>query len=571
MSQMPSDPALDSNQPLGAVLGLYQALVTVLARPASLTAMLDDALQTIVRHLGANGGAVTIWQPGSASPGFGACCGCLDRADIRGRLSLGLHLAERTVADELLAALAVEWGEVAASGAGQALLGATAWRTHRGEYGVACIVGVTGAGAVAWRQEALAAAIGLVGHAMERMRLAGEMEARLAKRDARWASLYETSIALARALDSEGLLDDIVRRAIDLLHARGGALSLVDDATGDSIVKVAYIEGEPAPAILGQRARPGEGLVGQVIARGEPMLIPDHDFGGPTPPSLHTAVIAAPLFVQGVCVGALAVGDRPARRQLSHDDLQALALLAQQAGALLERERGRRHDDILALHGERNRLARELHDGLAQSLASLLLKAELCRTLAGAGNAALAHELDQLADGLQRAIRETRSAIASLHDAPATGERLVDALGLLTARFQEQSGITVELTWQGSPDLPLPPAHHMALLRVAQEALTNVRKHAQAGQVRVNLHTTRRKTVVLSVQDDGCGISHEQMAAATDGGHYGVLNMRARIEELGGSLRIKTGPGCGTTVKAVLPLLRTGAGGRAKDQRPDRR
>ena len=217
-------------------------------------------------------------------------------------------------------------------------------------------------------------------------------------------------------------------------------------------------------------------------------------------------------------------------------------------------------DEALAVHLERARVARDLHDGLAQNLAFLLMKAELCRDLASSASPDLAAELDLLAGGVQAAIRETWAAIFSLHDAASNRLRFLDALREVVADHEAKAGQVVALTWAGDADPDLAPAERTALLRVAQEALTNIRKHASATRVAVHLDAGGPKTVELSVQDDGCGFDAGHPSNGYE--HFGILGMRARMEALSGGLRIESGAGCGTTLVAVLPAARPGANGR---------
>ena len=127
------------------------------------------------------------------------------------------------------------------------------------------------------------------------------------------------------------------------------------------------------------------------------------------------------------------------------------------------------------------------------------------------------------------------------------------------------------LRTDGAADRAFPLAQQVALLGVAQEALTNVRKHASPTQVCVSLHTLRPNSIELIVEDDGCGFDPAALDEGADDGHFGIASMRARIEELGGSLRIASGVGCGAIVTAVLPLTAPGDRGRAEDQRTTRR
>jgi signal transduction histidine kinase len=331
-------------------------------------------------------------------------------------------------------------------------------------------------------------------------------------------------------------------------------LSVLDEATGEHMIRVAYSDGMTLSSMIGYRLPPGQGLAARVTASRRPLYLPEYTFFGPSGfDAVRTSVIAAPLFVQNMPAGVLAIGDDPEARQFTEDDIQTVELLAQAAGAILEKLHGRRQEQSLTIHRERARLARELHDGLAQNLASLLLRAELCHDMARPTAPEVARQIDGLAEGLQQAVRETRAAIASLHEAPSDGERLMDALNLLAARFESQTRVPVALSWQGDAHRSFPAAAHMALLRVAQESLANVRKHACARNVCVHLNATDVKTVELSVHDDGCGFDATEIAVE-DSHRFGLRGMRGRMQELGGSLRIDTAPGCGVTVTAVLPL-----------------
>lgn len=558
LSQHPVDP-------LARVLDLFDALVTAMARPASLHGLLDDTLRTAAGFAGAAGGAVAVWAPGASAPMLTACCGVLMDGTALAGLKGDLGGTDPRGESDLLQGLAVEWGESAAMSHGLALLDATSWLTPRGEYGFACLVGVADGEPCEWRGRALKAVAGLLGHAIEQIRLAGEVEVRMAARDAAWASVYDLAVALTHDMDTDRLLDAIVRRAIHLLDARAGVLSQLDEATGDNLITVAYLDGEPAVGMLNHRMPAGAGLAGRVIASGEPVLLRDCEFVEiETPPHRRTSLVAVPLLVQGRCVGVLAAGDDASARAFTQDDVQTLVLLAQQAGLLLAALRGRGQEAMLAVHRERARLARGLHDGLAQNLASLLMKAELCSQLARGAGEELECELDRLATGLQSAIRETRTAIFSLHEAPSTLQALINLLRLVVPRYEEHTGVQVTFTCEG-PERELGShALGMALLSVAQEALTNALKHANATQVRVCLNLSCRKKLELHVEDDGSGFDLERVGGGATG-HFGVSGMRSCVEELGGSLQIDSKAGRGTTVTAIFPLGSAGGRGYGQD------
>ncbi|MCU0507756.1 MAG: GAF domain-containing sensor histidine kinase [Anaerolineae bacterium] len=544
--------------PLQDILALHRALISARARLPNADAFLAEVLDILRNHLKADGGLIGLCDLSRQSFASIVTSGVVPApaalSDPKARL-----LRNGRVGGFDAQGVALGWAEQVAAVSGLEALAAAALSLRDETLGLVCLFGCAGAERHDWQQEGLAAAALEIGLAVSHLRLRADVESRLRERNERWSALYEMAVSLTRDLDNIELLDEIVRRAIHLLHTRGGGLSLIDEVTGESSVWVAYDRGEPMPQMIGRRFAPGEGLLGRILRTGEPQLEPAYLFppADAQSPPLRLSVMGAPLFAGASCIGMLAVGDDPESRRFSTDEMQTLVLLAQQAGALLERIRGHAQRELLTVHRERARLARELHDGLAQNLASLLLKAELCNDMARGANPELAEQIELLAEGIQQAVRETRAAISSLHEAPSDGESLMDALSLLAARFESQTGVPVALSWEGQAHREFPPATRVALLRVAQEALANVRKHACAQSVCAHLNASSPKTVELTVHDDGCGF--DARSEALDGAqHFGLRGMRDRVEELGGSLRVDSTPGQGATVTAMLPLAATG-------------
>jgi signal transduction histidine kinase len=204
-------------------------------------------------------------------------------------------------------------------------------------------------------------------------------------------------------------------------------------------------------------------------------------------------------------------------------------------------------DELAALHrdagvtGERERLARELHDTIAQSLAGTVLLAQRSRRELASGT--LRDETLELLESAARdALAETRTLVAG--SAPVElGGGLAGALELLAERFRRESGITISVSV--ALDAPLDRDAEVALLRCAQEGLANVRKHAGASAVSVSL-TEEDGVAVLRVSDDGSGLDP---AAIPDG--FGLSGLRARLALVGGTLAVAGD--AGTTVTARLP------------------
>jgi signal transduction histidine kinase len=210
----------------------------------------------------------------------------------------------------------------------------------------------------------------------------------------------------------------------------------------------------------------------------------------------------------------------------------------------------------LAVMEERNRLARELHDSVTQTIFGMTFTAETARSKLARHPEQVPALLDRLLEQANSALAEMRSLVFELRPAPPAGEGLVAALQKHVDTFERQQGLAVELTVEGEERLSAAQAH--GILRVAQEALNNVSKHAGVEQAQVNL-TFAPDQVLLVVSDLGAGFD----PGGLDGGeaHVGLQSMQERVEALHGQLFVESQPGQGTRVRAVIPLQGDGAHG----------
>jgi signal transduction histidine kinase len=213
-------------------------------------------------------------------------------------------------------------------------------------------------------------------------------------------------------------------------------------------------------------------------------------------------------------------------------------------------ERSREVAVLNTLVEERGRLSRELHDGLAQLTAYLLMRIDTVESLITAGRLPEAvDELERLrttADGLYTDVRESISGLR----AEVVEKGLVNALADYAIDFGERHGIDVSLNVGVIPD-PVSPLAQLQLFGIAQEALANVRRHAAAAHVRIALEADPAG-LALTVADDGHGFVPDVLTGASGG--YGLTMMRERAESLGGALEIRSLLGEGTRISATLPL-----------------
>ena len=197
------------------------------------------------------------------------------------------------------------------------------------------------------------------------------------------------------------------------------------------------------------------------------------------------------------------------------------------------------------------RIARELHDSIAQVLGVIHLRLRSLEPevhdVPGNG---VATEISDLADIADEAYKDVREAILGLRESIGEAEGLEGALREYLRKFSRQTGIEATLQCDGATRRSLSPASEVQLLRVVQEALTNVRKHAGATHAAVTLHV-EDGFVLLGVNDDGSGFDPALLEESLDHG-FGMASMRERVEQIGGTLSVHTAPGEGTRVEVRL-------------------
>ena len=225
--------------------------------------------------------------------------------------------------------------------------------------------------------------------------------------------------------------------------------------------------------------------------------------------------------------------------------MAALVISNSQLYAKLERQ---------AVLEERNRLAREVHDGLAQSLGFLNFKIQhVTRLLDRKQWPAVRQGLEEMREALQEMYSEVRLTIQDLRWSLEDDLGLLERLQQYVTDFGERAGLEACLTVQGQPNLS--PRDEVHLFRIVQEALANVQKHARAQKVCVRL-SVEPEGIVLEVEDDGIGMPVNSHArdeiAAAELGHFGLRIMQERAEAIGGQLSLHSAPGEGTHLKLTV-------------------
>jgi len=300
-----------------------------------------------------------------------------------------------------------------------------------------------------------------------------------------------------------------------------------------------------------------ESAAGVAGRQGEPVIWSLADL--PTHPSLKQMlaqegvqqVISIPLMAKGRFIGALNLSTNR-MRSFTPDQIALLKAIGQQVGVAVENAHLYERAEQAAALAERNRLARELHDSVTQSLYSVTLYAEAAARLLTAGQHAEATDhLRELRDTAQEALREMRLLIFELRPPALEKSGLIAALQSRLEAVEGRGGILTELQVEGAHEADrVPLAIQEELFQIAREALNNALKHAHAQHVRVRVQF-RQEAARLEVRDDGVGFDPAQTLAR---GGLGLPGMKERAQKIGADLEITSAPGKGTTVRvAVAP------------------
>jgi two-component system nitrate/nitrite sensor histidine kinase NarX len=309
------------------------------------------------------------------------------------------------------------------------------------------------------------------------------------------------------------------------------------------------------------QARPFvDGLLQGVMASGEPVLLSDlagDPNGDPASrPELKSLAAAPLLSPDRTVLGAILAGVRRGRG-FQHRQLALLQTIAGQVSLVVQNASLMAELEYQTMLQERARLAREIHDGLAQTIGFLKLQAAQLRLQLASGDEQRAKQsLDQFYATLTEAYQDARQAIDGLRVSPDECG-LVGWLGQIAAEFQDLSGLPVHLE-DGLSDAAGPAAVQVSpeiqaqLIRIIQEALSNVRKHARASQVWLAVRQSAGD-LLLEVRDNGDGFTPQDITSAS---RHGLRSMRERAELIGADFQVISLPGEGATVRVRLPLKR---------------
>jgi signal transduction histidine kinase len=367
--------------------------------------------------------------------------------------------------------------------------------------------------------------------------------------------LIEAGMVLASELSLGAVLQRIVELAVDLTGARYGALGVLTP-DGRSIQDFLTVGITPEQrAALGDPPA-GHGLLGALTREDRPLRIPDigadpRSVGFPPNHPPMTSLLGARIIGRGTVFGNIYLTDKQGAEMFDEEDERILVVLATQAAIAVENarlydetERKGRELQRLQVIEERERIGKELHDGVIQSLFSVGM--HLQALASSAADAEVAQRLEAAVEDVDGAIRDLRNYIFGLRPGILADRQLDQALKEMASEFGGRTGVVTVVDVDGEV-ASLLASRAGDVVQLAREALSNVSRHAEATTCRISLRRGE-DGVVLEIDDDGRGFDTETTSRG-----MGLRNLRERAESLGGVLEIDSTSGEGTTVRATLP------------------
>ncbi len=366
------------------------------------------------------------------------------------------------------------------------------------------------------------------------------------------AAIDAAARAIAGVLSIEDVLQLIVDRVRDLVDARYAALGIADDR--GRIERFITAGLEPAQRAAIGPLPTGRGLLGLIIREGRSYRIasigehPDSSGFPPNHPPM-TSFLGVPVTAHGQAFGNLYLTDKRGEREFSEADQRIVETFALHAGIAIDNARLHARAGRAAVADERDRIGRDLHDSIIQSLYAVSLSLEDVPELMSETPAEAEKRVDEAIESLHLAIRDIRNFIYGLRPEAVDGTQIVAGIAALAQEVREGSLIDVVATLDPSADPGLDEDRGLELLSIVREALSNASRHAQARRIDVLLGRTPIGPV-LEIADDGVGFAPDRPVPE---GHHGLANMRARAQVIGGQLEIDSRPGAGTRVRLTIP------------------
>jgi signal transduction histidine kinase len=371
--------------------------------------------------------------------------------------------------------------------------------------------------------------------------------------DAAFRAMSDAVLAIAAEHAVEPILQKLVHAARELANARYAALGIPDKDSGAFAQFLTSGMSDELVASMGPLPRT-HGLLGAMLESEEPYrtadvrLDPRFQGWWPREHPQMRSFLGVPIVSRRGIIAAFYLTEKEDADEFGEDDERLIVMLAAHAAIAIENARLFERSRELSIVEERNRLARDLHDSVAQKLFGVILTAEAAATLLDRGDGEARTQLGRLQELSRDAMEELRSVIFELRPAALESEGLATTLrkhvDVLRRVYRREIGLEI----RGAPRLE--PRSDAEVFRIAQEALQNALRHGQAERLDVRLEA-HDGLLALTVADDGIGF--DPAAPAVRSRRLGLTSMEERARAVGGALAIESAPGAGTTVRLEVP------------------
>ena len=378
-------------------------------------------------------------------------------------------------------------------------------------------------------------------------------------RDEQVFTLNQLAALISQTQNLNKVLDSTLTQLCEFIGADFGSVHLMDSRDG-SLKMISGQRVSPAFTCAENRIPVGDCLCGLAASTGEVIASPDlRQESRMTRPACREehfeSVVSIPLKSRDRVVGVLTIyAKRP--QAFSDTDQNLLLLVGNHIGLAIENAHLYAHAREVAVHQERGLIARDIHDGIAQSLAYLNMETKKLEDLMK-GNTLIPAlvELKQIRQVVRDTFDDVRQLLVDYRTGIGEDKSLKESLTHYVEEFSRRVGIKGEVTGPESlPQLSLDT--RAQLFRIVQEALSNVRKHARAKRVGITL-TASSVHLLLKIQDDGCGFDPD-LPRDPKNVHVGLEIMKERVAGLKGLLRLESAPGQGTSLHVSVPLTAEG-------------
>lgn len=374
--------------------------------------------------------------------------------------------------------------------------------------------------------------------------------------------LYQIGLELAGFLELDKKIHEVMEQTRQLFKADLAGWGQIDEGTRE--IQYLAFAGARTEQYKHIRFKPGQGFAGRVITAGCPLKSENFPEQVQEIPESYPIMAAegiqsamgAPMKTRGKVFGAIFVGYRTPTR-FTDQDLLLLSSLATHAAIAAENRSLYCQTQSQAVLEERQRLAGEIHDNLAQLLSFITMRVQDLPQLINSNRVEQAREIIfGLIEAADQAHREVRQSIFDLKTAQLDGLDFITAVDENLREFGLQNRIDTELVLgPGVKNAILPGTAEVQLIRVIQEALNNIRKHACANRAWVKMWLGEDNLLRVGIFDDGCGFDPD---AAVRRGHYGLAIMRERADAVGARLTLQSRPGQGTEIIVEVPITLRG-------------